>query len=93
VQRYVFAGTVTFPVGLVGSQGTAGMAATASTTFDVQKNGASVGSMIFAATASSATFAMPVATTFMTGDVLGVTAPPTRDPTLANLAWTFIGSS
>jgi hypothetical protein len=93
VQRYVFTGTVTFPVGLVGSQGTAGMAATASTTFDVQKNGASVGSMIFAATASSATFAMPAATTFMTGDVLGVTAPPTPDPTLANLAWTFIGSS
>jgi hypothetical protein len=43
--------------------------------------------------ATSATFAMPVATSFMTGDVLAITAPPTPDPTLANLAWTFIGSS
>jgi Putative phage tail protein len=93
LQRYVFARTVTFPVGLAGSQGTAGMAATASTTFDIQKNGASVGSMIFAASASSASFAMPVATTFMTGDVLTVVAPTTPDPTLANIAWTFIGSS
>jgi hypothetical protein len=93
VQRYVFAGTVTFPVGFAGSQGTAGMAATASTTFDVQKNGASVGSMIFAASATAATFAMPAATAFMTGDVLTLVAPPTPDPTLANLAWTFVGSS
>jgi hypothetical protein len=93
VQRYVFAGTVTFPVGLAGSQGTAGVAATASTAFNVQKNGVVVGSMTFATSAISATFAMPAATTFMTGDVLTVVAPPTPDPTLANLAWTFIGSS
>jgi hypothetical protein len=93
VQRYVFAGTVTFPVGLAGSQGTAGMAATASTTFDIQKNGANVGSMVFAASAATATFAMPAATTFMTGDVLTVIAPPSPDLTLANVAWTFIGSS
>jgi hypothetical protein len=93
VQRYVFAGTVTFPVGLTGSQGTAGVAATASTAFNIQKNGVVVGSMTFATSAISATFAMPAATTFMTGDVLTVVAPPIPDPTLANLAWTFIGSS
>ena len=93
VQRYVFARTVTFPVGLGGSQGSAGIVATASTTFNIQKNGTVVGSMVFAASATTATFAMPAATAFMTGDVLTVVAPPTPDLTLANLAWTFIGSS
>ena len=93
VQRYVFAGTVTFPVGLAGSQGTAGVAATASTTYDIQKNATNVGTMAFAASSTTATFAMPSATTFMTGDVLTVVAPSTPDTTLANLAWTLIGSS
>jgi len=93
VQRYVFARTVTFPVGLGGSQGSAGIDATASTTFNIQKNGTDVGTMVFAASAKMATFAMPAATAFMTGDVLTVVAPPTPDLTLANLAWTFIGSS
>jgi hypothetical protein len=93
VQRYVFAGTVKFPVGLAGSQGTAGVAATASTTYAIQKNGADIGAMTFAASSMSATFAMPAATTFMTGDVLTVVAPLIPDPTLADFAWTFVGSS
>src|SRR5271169_3059342 len=85
VQRYVFAGAVTFPVGLTGSQGTAGVAATASTVYDIQKNGTNVGTMVFAASATAATFGMPSATTFMSGDVLTVIAPLTPDATLANL--------
>ena len=93
VQRYVFAGTVTFPVGLAGSQGTAEVAAAASTTYDIEKNGTNVGTMVFAASATTATFAMPSATIFMTGDVLTVVAPAIPDATLANLAWTFVGSS
>jgi len=92
VQRYVFAGTVTFPVGLTGSQGTAGVAATSSTTYAIKKNAANIGTMVFAAAATTATFAMASATTFMSGDVLTVVAPLTPDPTLANLAWTFVGS-
>jgi Putative phage tail protein len=93
VQRYVFAGTVRFPVGLSGSQGTAGVAATASTTYEIRKNGTNVGTMVFAASATTANFAMPLATTFMSGDVLTVVAPSTPDTTLANLAWTLVGSS
>jgi hypothetical protein len=92
VQRYVFAGTVTFPVGLAGSQGTAGVAATSSTTYAIKKNAANIGTMVFSAAATTATFAMASATTFMSGDVLTVVAPLTPDPTLANLAWTFVGS-
>jgi len=91
-QRYVFAGTVMFPAGLTGSQGTASVAATATTTYSIKKNGAGVGTMVFAAGATAATFTMPSATTFMAGDILTVVAPALPDATLANLAWTLVGS-
>jgi hypothetical protein len=48
--------------------------------------------MMFAPSATTATFAMPTATTFNAGDVLTLVAPGTPDPTLANLAWTFMGT-
>jgi hypothetical protein len=92
VQRYVFAGTVMFPAGLTGSQGTAGVAATATTSYSIKKNGANVGTMVFAAGATTATFSMASATTFMAGDILTVVAPASPDATLANLAWTLVGS-
>jgi hypothetical protein len=92
VQRYVFAGTVMFPAGLTGSQGTAGVAATATTTYSIKKNGTNVGTMVFAAGAMIGTFSMPSATTFMAGDILTVVAPVSPDATLANLAWTLVGS-
>lgn len=92
LQRYVFAAVVTFPAGLAGSQGTADTAPTKAAIFAIQKNGANVGSMMFAPSATTATFAMPAATTFNAGDVMTLIAPATPDPTLANLAWTFMGT-
>lgn len=92
LQRYVFATTVTFPAGLGGSQGTAGTAATAMTTFAVQKNSVNVGTMVFTAAATAATFTMTSVTTFNAGDVLTLVAPAVPDVTLANLAWTFMGT-
>ncbi len=91
IQRYVFAQTVTFPAGLSGSQGTAGIAATSSATFRIQRNGADVGVMVFAATGTTAAFTMATATFFGPGDTLTLVAPATPDPTLANLAWTLVG--
>ena len=76
-----------------GSQGTAGTAATAMATFEVQKNGVNVGTMVFAAAATTATFTMASATTFNAGDVLTLVAPAVPDATLANLAWTFMGTT
>ncbi len=92
VERYIFATPVTFPAGLAGSYGTAGTAATAAASFAIDKNGAAVGTMAFAAGATSASFAMASATRFAGGDVLTIVAPASPDATLANLAWTLAGS-
>ena len=92
LQRYVFAQAVTFAAGLPGSQGTAGVAATAAATCDIQKNGASVGAMLFAGSSATAGFAMAAATSFAPGDVLTLVAPASPDATLANLAWTLVGT-
>jgi hypothetical protein len=93
LQSYVFAASVTFPAGLSGTRGNAATAATTAATFNIQKNGTSVGTMVFAASANTATFMMSSATTFNAGDVLGVVAPAMPDATLANLAWTFVGTT
>jgi hypothetical protein len=92
IERHIFASTVSFPAGLGGSYGTAGTAATGSTTFTIAKNGTGVGTMAFAASATTATFAMGAAASFAGGDVLTITAPGTPDATLANLAWTLSGT-
>ena len=91
LQNYVFAASATLPAGLSGSRGTAAIAATAMTTFNLQKNGTNVGTMVFAASTTTATFTMSSATFFSAGDVLTVVAPATPDATLANLAWTILG--
>jgi putative tail protein len=93
LQSYVFAAAITIPTGLAGSRGTATTAATATTTFIIQKNGTNVGTMVFAPAAVTATFTMNSAIVFGAGDVLTVVAPPTPDATLANLAWTIMGNS
>jgi len=91
MQSYVFASPATLPASLTGSRGTATVAATAATTFNIQQNATSIATMTFAASASTATFMMNATTTFSAGDVLTLVAPSTADATLANLAWTFLG--
>jgi len=91
LQSYVFAAPVTIPAGFSGSRASAATAATATTTFNIQKNSMNVGTMVFSASAATATFTMNSATLFNAGDVLTVMAPATPDETLANLAWTIMG--
>jgi hypothetical protein len=91
LQSYVFAAPGTVPAGLSGSRGTAATAATASTIFNIQKNGANVGTMVFDPSAAVATFTMSSATVFNAGDLLTVIAPALPDATLADLAWTIMG--
>lgn len=81
----------TLPASLTDSQGKAIVAATATTDFDIQKNGSSIGTMSFAAAATSATFTFPSAISFAAGDILAVVAPATPDATLAGVSFVFAG--
>lgn len=90
--RYVFPRIVEFPIDLTDSRCVAGVAATAITTFSIQKNGGSIGSLQFAAAATTATFTMASAQTFAPGDVLTVVAPASADATLASLGLTLAGT-
>jgi hypothetical protein len=93
VFRCVFSGTVNFPAGLTGSAAGAEIAATGTATFTIEKNGTSVGTMVFAAAATTASFTMGSATGFAAGDVLKIIAPSSPDATLADLAWTLVGTT
>ena len=90
--RYPFPRAVDFPAGLTGSRGVAAVAATATTTLDLRKNGASVGSVQYAAGATTATFTMASVTSFAAGDVLTVHAPASADTTLADIGLSLAGT-
>lgn len=104
VGRWIADNPVGFPAALAGSVAAAGIPATASTTYQVQKNGVGFGAMVFGAGAAAATFT-GAAIAFNPGDVLTIQAPASPDPTLADIAWavsaadhlgnpnSFIGSS
>jgi hypothetical protein len=92
VLHYVFPRPVTFPAGLTGSQGRAGTAATAQADFTIQKNGAGIGTLRFAAGATTAIFLLAAATAFAAGDVLKVLAPATPDAMLADITFSLAGT-
>ncbi|GIX11749.1 hypothetical protein [Elioraea sp.] len=79
-------------VDLAGSQGMAGVAATAETDLDVQRNGASVGTIRFAASAPTAIFIAASEIVLEPGDLLEVIAPASPDATLADIAVTLAGT-
>lgn len=91
VAEYPAARTLMLPAAMAGSVGRARTAATAQTDFDVQKNGSSVGTIRFAASATSATFIAASAITLAVGDRLGVVAPSSVDATLADISVTLKG--
>ncbi|NMF98382.1 hypothetical protein GPA27_13405 [Aromatoleum toluolicum] len=84
--------TVTLAAAMAGSQGKAGTAATAQTDFDVQKNGASVGTIRFAAAGTVPTFIMASQTSLAAGDSIDIVAPGTQDATLADIGLTIFGT-
>lgn len=80
------------PANFAGAQFTGTVNATASTVFDVQKNGVSCGTCTIAAGTLTPTFATTggAAVNFAAGDVLSVIAPATPDATLADPAITLV---
>jgi protein involved in polysaccharide export with SLBB domain len=70
----------------------AGVAATAETDLDVQRNGASVGAIRFAASAPTAIFIAASEIVLEPGDLLEVIAPASPDATFADIAVTLAGT-
>lgn len=89
--RFNYVRAVTLPAALAGSRVTAGVAATAQTDFDVKVNGASIGTIRFAASGTVATFLSFSATSIAVNDVLEIVAPGTADATLADISFTLAG--
>lgn len=92
VARLAVSDAFSLPAGLTGSRGSAGVAATASAVFSLNKNGTPFGTATFAAAGTVPTFAAASATDFTAGDVLTITAPATADATLADIALTLDGT-
>lgn len=90
--RTVVARRTRFKIDLAGSQGRAGVAATAQTDLDVRRDAASVGTIRFAASASTAVFIAASETVLEPGDILEVIAPASPDATLADIIVTLAGT-
>ena len=91
VDRFVTIRNWSLPVSAAGSQMKGTANATASTVFNLQKNGANVGTATFAAGAAVATFVVASAVSFVPGDLFTIVAPASADATLANVAYTIKG--
>ena len=91
VSRFVASRAFEIPINLVGSQGHAGVAATAQTDFDLQLNAVSIGTIRFAASGTVATFIKASASTVAAGDRIDIVAPGSADVTLADLTFTIVG--
>ena len=87
---------VTLPINLTGSYAIAGTAATASTTFAINKISGGVttaiGSINFAASAATGTFTFSAAVTTALGDIIQVVAPASPDATLADISFAIVGT-
>lgn len=90
VLRLVMSLKVSLPALLTGSNVSAAVAATASTVFDLQRNGASIGSVTFAAAGTVATFTFTTKSTFVPGDIFSIVAPATPDATLSDISFAFL---
>lgn len=81
-----------WPANMTGSYGKSLVAADAQTDFDVTKNGASVGTIRFAAAATTATFVGFAATTFVAGDIIKIIAPASPDADLSGATFALFGT-
>lgn len=88
--RFVCGRNFTTPVNLVGSQAVAEIAATASTVFNITKNGAQFATITYDIGSTIGTYA-GATETFVPGDKIAIVAPVSPDATLADLSFVLAG--
>lgn len=91
VLNFVSAQSWSVPASGVGCYAIAQTAATASGVFTIYKNGASSGTITFAAAGTTGTWSGFSAISLVAGDVLTIKAPTTADTTLADIGITIKG--
>jgi hypothetical protein len=84
----------TFAANFSGSFGTASVAATASTAFDITSNGSTIGTATFAISATTATFTTVGGTSkaLSAGDKIAIAAPASPDATLEDPGFVLTGT-
>ena len=83
---------ITLPSGLTGSRAVCQTAPTAAVTLPIKQNGTSIGSINFAAAATTGTFTFASSTILNVGDVFELDAPATADATFAGPSYTITGT-
>ena len=91
IAAFVMVRAVAFAANFAPSLAKSQTAATLSSTITIQKNGSSIGTIVFAAGASTSTIAGS-AVSFAVGDMLSFVAPGTPDATLAGVQITLSGT-
>jgi hypothetical protein len=80
-----------FAIAFSGSYAKSGATATAETIFSIKKNGSEIGTITFAISGSTGTFAMAAANDVAAGDIISIVGPNTADVTLADLGISLKG--
>ena len=92
ILRFVAGRAFFLPAGLANSAAHARVAATASYSLEIRRNGASIGSIDWALGANAATFTFASNVQFSAGDRLAIVAPATPDATLEDVGITLAGT-
>jgi hypothetical protein len=87
--RIIVPRAITLPTGLTGSYASSITSAASATTLTLAKNGASIGSVNFAAGSATATFTFAASVSFAPGNLLTLTNQSPADSALANVSLTL----
>lgn len=83
----------TMPSGQSNAQAKSAVAATASATFTLAKNGSSIGTVVFGAGSTTGTITFSNTVSVAVGDLISLTAPAVADSTLADIDFAFIANA
>jgi len=91
ILRLLFKTRHFFPIDFAESIVEARIASVATATFDVQKNGGSIGSLVFS-TSTTGVFTIASAQTFTETDILSIVAPGSQDANLEDISMTLVAN-